>query len=227
MALVMAAIAGAVDSIGYLLLAHIFTSHMSGNTVGMMLHVATGNWIEAWRHFEPIVIFFGAICAGIALTDLLTAMRITRVFTVIGCLELGLLIAFLLLAHPAQQWMVVWPASAMGLQNAMLRRAGHHAVRTTFITGMITNAAQGLVEALHGLFVHSDDAQEKFLDYLFYSGIWLCFAVGGVFAAFLEVRYGLMALLLPIGGLALMIVLDLWSPVTKSPGEQASGNAAG
>lgn len=224
----MAGIAGAVDSIGYLLLAHIFTSHMSGNTVGMMMHVATGNWPEAWKHFEPIVIFFVAICVGIGLTDVLTALRVTRTFAIIGGLELALLVAFFVMADQAQQWMVVWPASAMGIQNAMLRRAGHHRVRTTFITGMITNAAQGFVEAVHGLLSRSEDAGQKFADYLFYSAIWLSFAAGGVLAAYLKVRFGNDALLLPIAALAALVLLDLFNPITQPPEErQASGEGAG
>ncbi|HVA33334.1 MAG TPA: YoaK family protein, partial [Candidatus Baltobacteraceae bacterium] len=62
-ALTLAAIAGGVDGIGYLLLAHIFTSHMSGNTVAMTMYVASRKWSEAWRHIAPIVIFFLGIVA--------------------------------------------------------------------------------------------------------------------------------------------------------------------
>lgn len=223
MALALAAVAGAVDGIGYLLLYHIFTSHMSGNTVAMMIHVASGNWAQAWRHIEPIVFFFLGIVAGIALTDVLVAYRVSRMFAIVASLELVLLLAFLLLAHPAQQWMVAWPASAMGIQNAMLRRVGHHNVRTTFVTGMLTNTAQGLVETVQALYAHSKDAREKLADFAFYGGIWLCFAVGGILAAFLELRYGTAALLLPLSGLAVLIVHDLFDPVANTPAEQASG----
>lgn len=208
-ALALAAIAGAVDGIGYLLLYHVFTSHMSGNTVAMMIQVASGNWREAWRHVEPIVVFFLGILAGIVLTDVLTARRVSRMFAIVVSLEFVLLVVFLLIAHPPQQWMVVWPASAMGVQNAMLRRVGHHSVRTTFITGMLTNTAQALVE-------------RKFADFAFYGGIWLCFAIGGIVAAFIELRYGTIALLLPLSGLAVLIVHDLFDPVANPCEEQAS-----
>ena len=210
-ALALAAVAGGVDGIGYLLLYHVFTSHMSGNTVAMMIQVASANWHEAWRHIEPIVVFFFGIVAGIALTDVLAAYRISRMFAIVAALEFVLLIMFLLLAHPARQWMVVWPASAMGVQNAILRRVGHHNVRTTFITGMLTNTAQALVE-------------RNFGDFAFYGGIWLCFAVGGILAAILELRYGAIALLLPLSGLAALIVHDLFDPVANTQPEQASGD---
>jgi uncharacterized membrane protein YoaK (UPF0700 family) len=195
---------------------------MSGNTVAMMIHVADGNWREAWRHIEPIVVFFFGIVAGIALTDLLLALRVARMFAIVAGLEFVLLVMFLALAHPPAQWMVVWPASAMGVQNAMLRRVGHHRVRTTFVTGMLTNTAQGFVETIQGLLARSDDAGEKFADFAFYGGIWLCFACGGIIAAFLALRHGTVALLLPLSGLALLILYDLVWPVTAVPVEQAS-----
>jgi uncharacterized membrane protein YoaK (UPF0700 family) len=207
-ALALAAIAGAVDGIGYLLLYHIFTSHMSGNTVAMMIYVASGNWREAWRHLEPIVVFFAGICAGIALTDILVASCIRRMFSFVAGLEALLLLVFLIVAHPPQQWMVVWPASAMGIQNAMLRRVGHHNVRTTFVTGMLTNTAQALVEG-------------KFADFAFYGGIWLCFSCGGILAAVLAIAHGTIALLLPLSGLLALIAYDVYDPLTLPPPEQA------
>lgn len=223
LALALAAIAGAVDGIGYLLLYHVFTSHMSGNTVAMMIYVANGNWREAWRHVEPIVIFFAGIVAGITITDMLVNLRVARIFAILTGLEFVLLVVFFALAHPPRQWMVVWPASAMGVQNAMLRRIGHHRVRTTFVTGMLVNTALGLVETVQALTARTNDARKKFADFLLYGGIWLCFACGGIVAAFVALRYGTIALLLPLSGLAALIVYDLISPLTETAREQASG----
>lgn len=224
MALALAAIAGTVDGIGYLLLYHVFTSHMSGNTVAMMLSAAQGNWPQTWRHLEPIIVFFLGIVAGLALSEILVGWRVARIFSIVAGLELLLLVIFLLLAHPPQQWMVVWPASAMGIQNAMLRRVGHHKVRTTFITGMLTNMAQGLVDAGRAWVTRSKDAHEKLADFAFYGSIWLCFACGGIFAAFLALRHGSQALLLPIGALAILVAYDVVNPVTSAPVEQAKAD---
>lgn len=223
MAPALAAVAGAVDGIGYLLLYHVFTSHMSGNTVAMMLHVASGNWPETWRHLEPIVVFFFGICVGLSMTDILVDLRFARMFAVIAGIELVLLVIFMLLAHPVHRWMVIWPACAMGIQNAMLRRVGHHKVRTTFVTGMLTNTAQGLVDGFRALAQRSGEAQQKFADFAFYGGIWLSFACGGILAALIALSHGRTALLLPIGGLAVLIAYDLVNPITITPDEQASG----
>ncbi len=43
LALVLASVAGGVDAIGWLTLDHLFTAHMSGNTVNMTVHVALGD----------------------------------------------------------------------------------------------------------------------------------------------------------------------------------------
>ncbi len=199
---------------------------MSGNTVALMLHVASRDWREAWRHFEPIVLFFFGILAGIALTDVLTAKRVARMFSIVAGLEFVLLAIFFALANPVHQWMVVWPASAMGVQNAMLRRVGHHRVRTTFVTGMLTNTAQGLVETVQALAARTGEASEKFADFAFYGSIWLCFAVGGILAAFIALGHGRDALLLPLAGLAALIAYDIVSPFTAESAEQASGEAS-
>lgn len=220
-AFALAAIAGAVDGIGYIILAHIFTSHMSGNTVALMLHVASGNWREAWRHFEPIVAFFCGVLFGLGATDALVQTKLARTFGAIAVTEIVLLVAFFLVAHPAEQWMVVLPAGAMGIQNAMLRRVGHHSVRTTYMTGMLTSCAQGLVEAVAAKIGKDEAAPEKFKDFLLYGGIWLAFAIGGIIGALLQLRHGSVSLFLPIGGLAALILYDIFDPVSKPEPEKA------
>lgn len=232
-AFVLAAIAGAVDGIGYIILYHVFTSHMSGNTVALTLHVASGNWGEAWRHFEPIIAFFIGVLVGLAATDALARTKLTRMFSAIAAGEILLLIAFYLVAHPAEQWMVVLPAGAMGIQNAMLRRVGHHSVRTTYMTGMLTNCAQGLVEAFAAVFTKKDDAAQKVGDFFFYGGIWFAFAAGGSIGAFILIGHGPVALFAPIGGLAALIAYDLASPLTipqpeeTREGDESSSQRAG
>ena len=215
-ALALAAIAGGVDAIGYILLAQIFTSHMSGNTVALTIRVAMGSWLEAWRHFEPIVAFFFGVALGLALTDLLVRTRLRRTFGAMAGIEVVLLLAFFLLAHPPEQWMVVLPASAMGVQNAMLRRVGEHRVRTTYITGMLTNTAQGLVDSIVSVVSGDGKLSGKLRDFATYGGIWFCFAAGGVLCALLELHRGPAALLAPISALSALVCYDAIAPFTET-----------
>ncbi len=193
-------IAGGVDAIGYLVLFGIFTSHMSGNTVGMTVDVAQGHWAQAWRHFEPVAVFFAGVVAGIGLADLLQGRKVSRMFSIVAALEVALLVGFIFLTKGPAQLAVLLPAAAMGIQNALLRRAGAHNVRTTFITGMITNAAQGLVE-------------RNVRNFSFYGGIWVCFAAGGVIGAWIELSHGAVSTLFPVGCLAILIACDLFTPL--------------
>jgi uncharacterized membrane protein YoaK (UPF0700 family) len=212
-ALAVTAIAGSVDVIGYLLLAHVFTSHMSGNTVTFAMHFGSGNSREAWRHFVPILAFFCGVVIGLVFLDILTHFRVVRSFGALALLEVALLLAFIAMAHPVREWMVAFPAAAMGMQNALLRRVGEHRVRTTYITGMLTNTAQGLVEFIQSVLAHSDKARKKFADFSLYGGIWCCFAAGGIIGAYLELRYGTLALLLPAIALTAISIRDAVSPL--------------
>ncbi len=207
-ALYLSAIAGSVDGIGYLLLAHIFTSHMSGNTVTFTIDVASGNWKAAWRHLEPIAVFFAGALLGMALTGILLKLRFSRIFGAVAAIEAAFLVVFLLLAHPAMQWMVLWPAAAMGIQNALLRRVGGQPVRTTFITGMLATAANKLASC-------------EFAEFAFYASIWICFAAGGITGAFIELRNGPAALLEPIAALALLGGWDAVRPITRIAANRA------
>jgi len=213
-ALALSAIAGSVDGIGYLLLAHVFTSHMSGNTVTLTIGLASGNWAAAWRHFEPIVSFFAGVLLGLLAAGILLRRRVVRIFAFVSGMEVVFLAAFLLLAHPVRQWMVICPAAAMGIQNALLRRVGHRAVRTTFITGMLATTADNLASAIVAKFQGRDGAVKRFRDFARYAAIWICFAAGGILSAFIEMRVGARALLIPIGALLLLIAYDAFHPVT-------------
>jgi uncharacterized membrane protein YoaK (UPF0700 family) len=188
---------------------------MSGNTVEFTMHIGSGNWHEAWRHFEPIIAFVAGVASGVVLTDVLTGSRFSYAFAVLAGCEVVLLLAFAAFAHPVHQWMVAFPAGAMGMQNALLRRVGEHRVRTTYITGMLTNTAQGFVEFAVSALKHDRDARKKLIDVVLYGGIWCCFAAGGICGAFLELRYGTLSLLLPICVLAAMALRDVISPFVR------------
>jgi uncharacterized membrane protein YoaK (UPF0700 family) len=116
--------------------------------------------------------------------------------------------------------MVALPSAAMGMQNALLRRVGEHRVRTTYITGMLTNTAQGLVEFIQCALTRDSKMREKLADFALYGGIWCSFASGGIAGAFVEFRYGPAAFLLPVLGLSIVAIRDILRPFSHAKSDE-------
>ncbi|HTX56139.1 MAG TPA: YoaK family protein [Candidatus Acidoferrales bacterium] len=216
--LALSAIAGAVDCIGYLLLVEVFTSHISGDTVGGSVYAVLGDWSKAAPRAEAVATFFAGNVVGIWISDALLAHPARRVVAGVGALEVALLAAFVAFARPPSPWMVLWPATAMGVQNAMVRRAGYKELRTTFVTGMLSNTALACAELFKELFfgVHRGEAGRRFREFRVFGGTWLAFAAGGAIGAAADIRLGVASLFVPIAGLVALIVLDLIRPLERS-----------
>src|SRR5262249_38393191 len=93
--------------------------------------------------------------------------------------------------------LVALPAFAMGLQNAALRRVGGRIVRTTYVTGMLTDLAEAGV-VLGG-------------------GIWLAFVTGAITGGYVQKGGGLWLFLLPPEVLSLKKALPRLYPITPPP----------
>ena len=71
LAMAMAWASGFVDVVGWLLLYHVYTSHMTGNTSSFGIHVAGGHWTGVLHHAWPLVPFvlgllFSALTTAVA-----------------------------------------------------------------------------------------------------------------------------------------------------------------
>jgi uncharacterized membrane protein YoaK (UPF0700 family) len=225
-----ALIGGAVDGIGFVVLVKLFTAHMSGNTIASGVHFGQGDWADALHRFFPIPVFVAGVLSGALLSEFLYRRKLRSVHAVIFGLEALLLVVFLAGASAAATAGVVprepaWryyllaalPALAMGVQNAAVRRTGAVRVRTTYITGMLTNAAE---EAAEYLFALGSAARGREAArwpsagrLLLYLGIWLAYFGGAVGGVWVQTRIGLLALWPPIAGLVVLILWDLAWPL--------------
>jgi uncharacterized membrane protein YoaK (UPF0700 family) len=110
------------------------------------------------------------------------------------------------------------------VQNAALRRVGPVKVHTTYITGMLTSAAEEGVQFLFwlrgrsrthpgrlGLLLRLASRQETFRGALLRLGLWLAYVAGAVAGAFAHLRLGLACLVVPLAVLAGIIGRDLHS----------------
>jgi uncharacterized membrane protein YoaK (UPF0700 family) len=217
LAIVLAAVAGAVDAIGYLTLFHLFTAHMSGNTVALATHLGRSEWAEALRRGFTIFVFAGGVAIGRLLTRAARTRGIRSSFTIIFGMEALVLIAFMLigstmtpgsLERGTLRYFVLasLPALSMGVQNATLRCVGGHTVRTTFITGMLTSLVDQLVRlAFSG---RPSPAPRPLARLTLLAAIWSTYLTAAIAASALESSVHFWSVLVPVGGLIVAMMID-------------------
>ena len=64
LAQLMAFVAGFVDAVGYIVLFHMFTANMSGNSVALGIHIGQGQWSQVFHRLFPIPLFMFGVAAG-------------------------------------------------------------------------------------------------------------------------------------------------------------------
>ncbi len=194
----LAFVAGIINVVGLLGFEHQAVTHLTGTT-SMLAAALASNDFSAAGHFAVIIGSFvaGTVLSGYLVQD--SALQLGRRYGVALLLESALLcVAVPLLDH--QSMCGIYAAScACGLQNAMVSTYSGSTVRTTHISGMITDLGIFLGHAMRGLPV---DARRLRLCYLIISG-FLC---GGVAGAVAYRQLGYAALFIP-GGLTAMTAL--------------------
>jgi uncharacterized membrane protein YoaK (UPF0700 family) len=147
LACALSALAGYVDSIGFLHLGGLFVSFMSGNSTRLGVYLAEGNWSNAVEATGLIVLFvIGAAC-GSLIVSVRSAFSQSWV----------LLAEALLLAAAAFSYALgmssVAIASivlAMGLENSVFQAEGGAGLGLTYMTGALVKVGQFAAAALTG-----------------------------------------------------------------------------
>jgi uncharacterized membrane protein YoaK (UPF0700 family) len=147
LACALSALAGYVDSIGFLHLGGLFVSFMSGNSTRLGVYLAEGNWSNAAETIGLIVLFvIGAAC-GSLIVSTRSAFSQSRV----------LLAEALLLAAAAFFYALGMPSVAiasivlaMGLENSVFQAEGGAGLGLTYMTGALVKVGQLAAAALTG-----------------------------------------------------------------------------
>lgn len=147
LACALSALAGYVDSIGFLHLGGLFVSFMSGNSTRLGVYLAEGNWSNAAETIGLIVLFvIGAAC-GSLIVSTRSAFSQSRV----------LLAEALLLAAAAFFYALGMPSVAiasivlaMGLENSVFQVEGGVGLGLTYMTGALVKVGQLAAAALTG-----------------------------------------------------------------------------
>ena len=219
----LSAVGGFVDAAGFLVILGLFTAHMSGNSTGLGVALATGHWGEALRRGFVIPVFVLFTAAGVAwIEDCSPAGSAThsreRVLAQVLTVELVFLLLFLavagtsalplsLEANPSGFFLAATAATAaMGLQNAALRKVNHTGVHTTFVTGMLTElAVSGVRWWLSRRRGATEESREAGAAAAIAASVWSSYAVGALIGAYLVSRHGITTLAVPLLLLAILI----------------------
>lgn len=243
LALAITWVAGFVDAVGYLLLSHIYTANMSGNSVSVGLHAALLNWSEVAREGWPILMFVAGLVSCALIHETGKRAGIVATSSITFALEAAMLAAFIPLSlahlHGGQvqtqsvslfYLIVALPALAMGLQNATISHVGALSLRTTHVTGSLTTLAEALAVYIFWLYdrtrgrfrrririaLRLSPRQKSAQALALMTGSWIAFVAGAASGAVLNSKWHSVCLLPPICLLLILAVLDIFHPIAAA-----------
>lgn len=188
--LVLTALAGYVDALGFIRLGGLYTSFMSGNTTQLAVFGAEADLHRVVLPAVLILAFLAGSILGSGLAILVPARWTTptvlayEALLIVGGLALGL-------ESPELAVASVFVALAMGSQNAVLSQVKGFRAGTTFVTGALFSLGQKIAQAL----TRTGDPLGWVGDGL----VWLSLLFGAVFGALAYNALGLYALIPPAG----------------------------
>jgi uncharacterized membrane protein YoaK (UPF0700 family) len=217
--------AGCVDAVGYLGLGQIFVANMTGNTVLLGLALGQAQGRAALRALVALAGFIVGVAAGAAIVGPGRERSAwSPAVTAALALELVVLAAFavgwfLAEAEPAGlavYALIALPSLAMGVQSAAVRRLGIPGVATTYITGTLTDLTEGAIARLRPAVnaavsdgERSGQTRPSARGLLLPADVWLAYGAGAVIVGIMAVRWPSGVLSVPVGVLALVVVIAL------------------
>lgn len=146
LALLLAALAGWIDALGYLRVQGLFVSFMSGNSTRAAVAVPRHDLGTIAQAGRAIVAFVAGVVAGELVAP--AAGRFGRALVL--ALEAALLWTSCLLWSAGGAPLATGLGLAMGLQNASVHKAGGISVALTYVTGTLVHLGRAVAAALRG-----------------------------------------------------------------------------
>ncbi len=227
------------DAVGFLILQQLGASYMSGNSMVTGVALGQGNWTSVLNHALPILSFVVGLTLGILVIMQVRYWGIRFPFAVVFGLEVICLLTCLLIGNSSLQKGIIPPSEAgafylctilislpMGLQTATLDKIGGQGVRTTFVTGVLSDLMHSFTQYVSWLpvqsternfrkAVHESMQQTSFRHILLLAGIWGCYIVGAACGSVLELHLSMTALVFPLCVLVALIVIDIVRPFDR------------
>jgi uncharacterized membrane protein YoaK (UPF0700 family) len=147
LACTLSAVAGYVDSIGFLHLGGLFVSFMSGNSTRLAVSVAQGHWQNAAEALGLIALFVAGAAAG---SLIVLGRGIYCQCWLLLAEALLLAAAALCYAFGLSNMAIATIVLAMGLENAVFQIDGGAGLDLTYVTGALVKVGQLAAAALAG-----------------------------------------------------------------------------
>lgn len=187
----LAATAGCINAVGFLGVHHQALSHMSGPLTSLSNQLARGELTTAFNAFLVVASFFAG-CVLSAMIIRQGALRLGRRYGVVLVLESFFLIAgwwFLQRHKFGGEYLA---AVACGLQNAMAASYSGAVIRTTHMTGIVTDLGIAAGQFIRG---ETIDRRRAGLYLVLLAG----FFFGGICGSYGYIKIGFDTLLVPAG----------------------------
>lgn len=182
--------AGGINAVGLLSFEHQAISHVTGSVSWLGLELARGHGVAALHLALVVLAFFaGAALSGALLED--STLKLGRRYGVCLVIEAVLLAAALRGFNHDAPTAALWASAACGIQNAMVSTYSGAVIRTTHVTGIVTDLGIALGHWLRHLPV---DARRVRLHLLVIFG----FTLGAVAGAAAWIEWGFAALWGPV-----------------------------
>lgn len=197
LAVVLAAVAGFVDVVGYLTLHHLFTAHMTGNTSKLGVALGHGNLNTALPLAVAPPLFVAGIAAGTMLHD--RGYRRSILAAQAALITIYMAYGSTVIRHgtvPGHTASGFYPLAALaivalGLQTAALTEIHGATVRTSYVSGVLTHLAQGI--ARRGRAASGGPDRLRLL-----GAIWIAYVVGATGAAYTLRQLAIWCLAIPV-----------------------------
>ncbi|MCW8332421.1 YoaK family protein [Vibrio paucivorans] len=187
-ALLLAILAGIVNAVGLLGFQHQAVSHVSGTIT--LLGTQLREFDSQSFHLLLVLLSFlsGAILSGVLVEN--TALKMGRRYGVALCVEGGLLLSACYLLNLNSLYGQYFASAACGLQNAMITTFSGAVVRTTHMTGIVTDLGLMIGAKLRG---ENFDYRKAKLFLFILTG----FILGGLIGGKLFIHLQVNALIIP------------------------------
>ncbi len=186
---ILACVAGMVNAIAFLSFTHQAATHMTG----IFTHLSIGLFDRDSAHARNAALMLGSFFAGAMACGMIIHdghLKMGRRYGLALALEAALLAG----ATAGFMWHSLWgerlAAMAAGLQNAMVSTYSGSIVRTTHMTGILTDLGAIAGQAARGLKV-------DLLRFRLLATLALSFVGGGILGVLTFGRWGYLAMLVP------------------------------